>query len=285
MTGKVAVIVPHHRFPLSRDEEISLWHLRTHLRRFDRFLIGPPKLPVGFSDFELRFFPQKFFQSVHSYSALLLSRPFYRAFRHYEFILIYQLDCLVFSGNLDYWCDQRWDYVGAPWFPAFGQDTGQGLWTVGNGGLSLRKVSSAIQVLESKVLPEDPVKRGEQIRWFRSQPFLRRMASWLKTRLHARGYRNNVRLFVRKYCEDPHMHEDLFWSFEAKRFMPEFRIPVPEEAVAFSFEMAPRYCYEINNGKLPFGCHAWGKYDRAFWKEQILKHSSEDERGLWKNGY
>src|SRR5262249_20696913 len=138
----VAVVVPHHRFPLSADEEISLWHLRRHLGSFDRFLIGPTKLPIGYSDFRLRSFPSEFFESERDYNSLLLTKKFYRTFRDYEFILIYQLDCLVFSGNLDYWCNQDWDYLGAPWFLACGQDTTRGFWTVGNGGLSLRKVSS-----------------------------------------------------------------------------------------------------------------------------------------------
>jgi len=275
---KVAIVVPHHRFPLSRDEEISLWHLRKHLSNFDRFLIGPPELPIGYSDFRIRFFPSEFFRSERGYNSLLLSRKFYRAFRYYEFILIYQLDCLVFSGNLDCWCDKGWDYVGAPWFPAFAEDTSKGFLAVGNGGFSLRKVSSAIQVLESKVLAEDPVTRGQQLRWFRSRPFLREIACWLKTRLHARGYRNNVGFFVWMLCQDPSVHEDLFWSFDAKRFLPGFRIPSPEEAVAFAFEPAPRYCYDVNGRKLPFGCHAWGRFDRAFWEEKILDLRSEKER-------
>src|SRR5262249_48770446 len=196
---KVAVVVPHVRFPLCKDEEISLWHLREHLGSFDRFLIGPRELPGGFTDFRLRLFPSEFFQSKNGYSRLLLSKDFYRAFQEYEFILIYQLDCLVFSGNLDYWCCRDWDYVGAPWFPDFGQETSKGFWKVGNGGFSLRKVSSAIRVLESKVLLEDPVILGERARWFRSQSFLRKIAIWLKTHLHARENRKNVHFCVQQY--------------------------------------------------------------------------------------
>jgi hypothetical protein len=70
---------------------------------------------------------------------------------------------------------------------------------VGNGGFSLRKLSSAIRVLESKALLEGPVIFGQRIRWVRSQSFLRR------------GYGNNVRFFVQQYCRNPKAHED-FWS-------------------------------------------------------------------------
>jgi hypothetical protein len=27
--------------------------------------------------------------------------------------------------------------------------------------------------------------------------------------------------------------------------------------------------YELNGHELPFGCHAWERYDRAFWEEQL----------------
>ena len=39
--------------------------------------------------------------------------------------------------------------MGAPWFKNFEPDPASGFWAVGNGGLSLRKVSSALAVLSS----------------------------------------------------------------------------------------------------------------------------------------
>jgi len=41
--------------------------------------------------------------------------------------------------------------------------------------------------------------------------------------------------------------------------------------VSFSFEVGPKHCFEKNNQTLPFGCHAWAKYDREFWKPYLLK--------------
>jgi hypothetical protein len=38
----------------------------------------------------------------------------------------------------------------------------------------------------------------------------------------------------------------------------------------FAFEAAPRQCLEMNQGRLPFGCHAWGRYDREFWTPHLL---------------
>ena len=30
-------------------------------------------------------------------------------------MLIYQLDAFVFQDDLAYWCQQNYDYIGAPW--------------------------------------------------------------------------------------------------------------------------------------------------------------------------
>jgi hypothetical protein len=34
--------------------------------------------------------------------------------------------------------------------------------------------------------------------------------------------------------------------------------------------VAPRLCFELNGRKLPFGCHAWQRYDRGFWEPYLL---------------
>ena len=36
--------------------------------------------------------------------------------------------------------------------------------------------------------------------------------------------------------------------------------------MSFAFEARPRTLYEMNGRQLPFGCHAWFRYDLAFWK-------------------
>lgn len=43
-------------------------------------------------------------------------------------------------------------------------------------------------------------------------------------------------------------------------------------ALSFSFETNCDLCIKLTNGKLPFGCHAWTKYDFAFWKPLIEKY-------------
>jgi hypothetical protein len=207
----------------------------------------------------------------------MLKKEFYRAFAEYEYILIYQLDCLVFASNLEEWCRKGWDYVGAPWL-ADTKNPRKGFSGVGNGGLSLRRVQSALGALSSRQLWEDSKTRGSR-EGRHSEMIYARLESWPQLRqlavagrrfLHRLGYRNNVRWLTRKMANDK-IYEDLFWAYEARKFVKEFRIPSPREALEFSFELAPRYCFEMNCGRLPFGCHAWFRYDRGFWQPFLLK--------------
>jgi hypothetical protein len=268
----VAIVTPQHRFPLSGDEQISLRHLREYLGRFDRYIIGPQSLPREFSDFGLRPFPSHYFASSLGYNHLLISQQFYRAFADYEYVLIYQLDSLVFSSNLEEWCGKGWDYVGAPWFRNYLDDPNAGLWAVGNGGFSLRKIDTALAVLtSSKRLLDDPKKRATATDRFSFAPPLRRVSVALKTLLFERGYHNTPRWLMREFLRNPDSHEDAFWAFSARKLMEDFRIPGVAEALKFSFEMAPRYCFRENLDRLPFGCHAWAKYDREFWEPFLLK--------------
>ena len=272
----MAVVTPVVQLPLTADEEISLRHLRRYLGKFDRYVIGLESLPAALADFKLRRFPARDFADRFGYNRLLLTERFYRAFAEYEYILIYQLDCLVFAGNLEEWCAKGWDYVGAPWFVDTEQP-GKGFSGVGNGGLSLRRVARALEVLGSRRLWEDARALGEKTgdrsrilyRRLEGRPALRRVAVAGKTLLHRLGYHNNVRYLTRKMARD-HTHEDLFWAFEAHKVVSEFRKPAPREALEFSFEVAPRYCYQLNGGRLPFGCHAWARYDRGFWEEFLV---------------
>ena len=93
------------------------------------------------------------FESRLSYSHLLSSKEFYRIFGDFDYVLIHQLDAWVFSDELGGWCDRGYDFVGAPWCHLCRLDKGgdcspyRSESFVGNGGLSLRKVSSFIEKL------------------------------------------------------------------------------------------------------------------------------------------
>ena len=95
----------------------------------------------------------RYFESRLSYSHLLSSKDFYRNFERFGYMLIYQLDAWVFSDELGKWCDMEYDLVGAPWCHLCRMDREEDCSQyvssnfVGNGGLSLRKISSFVKHL------------------------------------------------------------------------------------------------------------------------------------------
>ena len=268
-TKRVAVLVPMtDRTELTRDEEVSMRHLLHFLNRYDKFMVVAEGLDISHPEFEIKRFPRRFFGSADAYKRLVLSRDFYESFADYEYILIYHLDALAFSDQLLEWCDAGFDYIGAPWLNS-PDDPDQGFRDVGNGGFSLRRVSSCLRVMDSpryRVHPDEywQTRYGQQPLAVRVANMPRKYLKYLRRYNGAEWemarYRNNC---------------DVFWARRARHYDPEFRIAPVETALRFAFECAPAYCYERNGRQLPFGCHAWARYDRAFWTPFLLPASTE----------
>ncbi len=272
----VAIVVPVYKKEMNADEQIAFHHLRTHLRGHDTFLMTPDDLGITFDGLPVKTFPRKWFLGTHTYSELLVSSEFYQAFADYEYILLYQLDCAVFSDDLLAWCSKGFDYIGAPWTRREGGQIA--FREVGNGGLSLRNVHSALRVLQIYHQPLRKLTRRLQfvlnlIRqvWKRLTGGIRSVIKTGPASLAQRGF-NEARKAVRVAKPEYH-NEDIFWSFEAPQLDPSFTIPSAEVAVAFSFEQEPRFCFEKNGRKLPFGCHNWAGFDRGFWEEYLERPS------------
>lgn len=268
MSKLVAVLTPVYHEELAPEEKISLGHLRHFLSSYDRYFIVPKGLQLRLPGFERCDFDPHFFTHTDAYSKLLLSPQFYEKFSDYEYILIYQLDCLVFSDQLAEWCRAGYDYIGAPLFR--NKDEPQkGFSRVGNGGLSLRKVESFLKVLDSKRYEEEEVSYWKQMFTVPLKDLERFPipGRWLKKTKVLRDARRGVGWYASLYT----LNEDLFWSDRAKLFYPEFNIAPIDVALRFAFEAHPRYCFEQNNCQLPFGCHAWAKWDRAFWEPYLIK--------------
>jgi hypothetical protein len=274
---KVCTITPYYRNSLTEDEKVSLRVLKKYLGHVDNILIVPEKIRATHPDFEVIRLPDECFKSIHSYNDLLLSRKFYELFRDYKYILVYQLDCLVFSSNLEEWCDRGYDYVGAPWIqdpeknwmlepraddPSIDWESldipdEKFFYGVGNGGLSLRRVQWHLDVLNSRRGYETPLAYWRRT----SSSFASGLVQVGKALVKASGLWNDVNWFIRKND----INEDFFWSRDAPRFVNETRIPEARDALDFAIEMEPRECYRRNGERLPFGCHGWHRYDRAFW--------------------
>lgn len=257
MTNKdlCAIVIPVYKEKIDKYETLSFRQCMKVLGNYDIYLVTHEHLGLSVynavaSEYDIQLktvlFDDAFFTNIAGYNRLMKSKQFYKSFVQYEYILIYQLDAFVFRDELKYWCSQGYDYIGAPWMI---NDEGglleKGLWTVGNGGLSLRKVSHCLRVLSWK----GPVMKYKKL-WH--LPYML-------------GWQNNM-----KYYTNSKLNEDGLFSGLLSPSFIRYNVPTAEKAAFFAFERFPSYLYSLCNNQLPFGCHAFHKYEyETFWKKFI----------------
>ena len=260
----VAIIIPIYKNAINAYEAISLQQCFSVLKNHPIIFVCPNKLKNSsfYKDYNKRadftFLDDKNFKSVETYNHMLLSEWFYKLFIDYDYILLHQLDSFVFRDELAKWIKKDYSYVGAPWFV---HDKNHSLTTnfmgVGNGGFSLRKVNHCIKVLQStkKIYSlNECIKQNKNT----NKPLY-----WL------RGIKQFFKLKSFKTVKyNKNVNEDKILALAAKRFQF-FKIPKHQIALQFAFEEQPRLLYSLNNDELPFGCHAWEKYEPLFYKSLI----------------
>lgn len=212
------------------------------------------------ADFPVVFLDEKWQSNIESYNKLKLSRYFYKHLDGYEFLLTYELDAFVFRDELLAWCEKGYDYIGAPWFEGFAQPslplTFKG---VGNSGFSLRRIEAIKRLILNTGygnIYTQPGGRKNKLRSLVLDPWVKMRSYWDENPVIQKA---------------ESLVEDKYLFYTAKRIDPRFDIAPISEAVKFSFEVCPEYLYCYNDNQLPFGCHAWWRYNPGFWKPQIEK--------------
>lgn len=267
----IGIIVPlSSRETLTKAEEVSLNHLKTYLGRYDKYFVAAQKLKLDKIDktgFKVSKFPDKFFGSVRAHNKLLTNKGFYDTFSDYKYILIYHLDSLVFSDQLIEWCEKGYDFIAPPWMASelpWLDESG-----VGNGGFSVRNVNSFIKLYSRGKYWRDPKGFARIIA--SKAPALKKVTYHLARHALKLKLLNNVRTHLYYYINKEDRGEDRFVWFFGKHYLPDFKIISDKEALSFAFEVNPRKCYEMNNNQMPFGCHAYERYDLSFWEPHLLK--------------
>jgi hypothetical protein len=210
--------------------------------------------------YRVEYFPKIYFYGIAGYNALMCSNTFYDRFLNDEYILIYQLDAYVFSSELDYWLNQNYDYTGGPFFKET-KDLLRLEWSgYYNGGFSIRRTGLFYRLSFTKNIKYNYYfwlllqKRKGQIHIFGKVGCII---------LHM-GVRI-LSLAIKARCGN----EDLVWSSLIKNrggALPSF-----EAALSFAFDNYHVYAWQLNQGKLPFGCHGWDIfYSYQFWEEKNL---------------
>jgi len=262
---KVCVVIPIHSAIPSAYELISFKQCFNILNRYTIKVVAPQGLNLDIykkvnPEIKIIYIDPIWQSNLLSYNKLKVSRFFYRLFKDYEFLLTYELDAFVFADNLEYWCAQDYDYIGAPWFEGWGlTENDVKLIGVGNSGFSLRKVSTIAHLLRS-IYYKSPAD-------YKNGTF-----NLLKAYLHTPYYwfRNQLRenYTIQNKCV---LYEDRFFGELAPRYSKTYRLAPIKEALKFSFEVKPELLFEMNQHTLPMGCHAWWRYNLDFWKPYIEK--------------
>lgn len=280
----VNVLIPVYTSTLSRLEIASLKQCLKILENYpitivtnqdvDLSVYKQQYLDAG-KAFAVEYFDTSYFESVFSYSKLLLSKDFYSRFSAFQYVFIYQLDGFVFRDELKKWCIRDYDYIGAPWFKRYGKNyNGNKLWKVGNGGVSLRKVSTFIETFD-KTFPISGI-------WYYLKSLrVKKMASMLPSTIKMIF----VLIFTKKTVEhilnaftDERVNEDCFWC-EALQYSS-IKLDIPEvlTGARFCLEKKPSYVYTLIGRELPFCCHAFEKFEYdEFWKTIIDKELTSNE--------
>lgn len=257
---KVVVVIPVHSPKPGERDLISLTQCCKVLADYEIVLLHPEGLDL--SEYQCHGkeiksvgIEKQWFTSHRSYNQLKKSLRFYDLFSDYEYLLTYELDCFVFRDELSYWCNKGYDYIGAPWFDNY---TGahQRIVGVGNSGFSLRKVSTCRTILKTNRYRNGLLTIVRQ--HFKSGKSLKTLMN--PVRLYEAIKRDSSFNLYNTFVG----HEDAFWCLEIPKYFPEFNIAPVEDAYRFSIEEQPEYLVQLNNNQLPFGCHAWYRFD--YWK-------------------
>ncbi|MGF6850467.1 hypothetical protein QFZ51_005702 [Chitinophaga sp. W3I9] len=263
---KLCVIIPVHKSVLSEEETLSLHACYRHLKAFDCFLVFPKGLPVDrFLAIHPGLIPKpvapSWLSSLANYNRMKLSVPFYQQFADYEFMMTYELDAYIFSSKVHEHHGFDFDFIGAPVFEGYLNATPDAPFHGAlNSGFSVRNIQSCLSVLK--------LLRRYRLRW-KFYHFIYANCAALRKRIKQDQDAIFFNIHLKKYYTGKNFNEDMIWTQVVPLLDPSFKTAPPETAAAFSFEVNPERLYELNNGRLPLGCHAWFRF--PFWKEHIKK--------------
>ena len=243
--SKAVVVIPVYKPELSAYEKIALTQCQAVLSGYDIVVVKPESLDLNFkldhTGFSTQSFADHYFEDIHGYNRLMLSAGFYNSFSKYEYMLIHQLDAFVFSDQLEYWCSQGYDYIGAPWFAE--KDPSNIFDEL------ISWVKNYLYVRYNVKYKDGMPKIGKQLagRVGNGGFSLRKIAVLMK-------YCEAYKPLIDHYCslKHPWFNEDIFWSIELNRKKKQVNIPGLKKALRFAIETRPQKALDMNNNILPF---------------------------------
>jgi len=251
-----AIVIPTHRASPLPEERISLTQCQKILGSRDIYLLIPEGLNIDayhqiFSNIKSIHAPPEFMANHQAYNRLMISPFIFSHLKAHSHILIHEPDSIVIEDDLDFWCHQGFDYIGAPWFKGDSSAT-LDLSATGNFGFSLINTQVVNEIFASSPRWYSPAMIFRDL--FRG---LRGGKGYISRALKALGPSGKLSGAFDLF----EGHCDIFWSFTVPRVVAKFKVAPPAIAIQFSWETHPEKCYELNGNKPPFGLHAWAKHN------------------------
>lgn len=263
---RVKVVLPIYK---SKLDEFNLLNVKNNIQTLKYYtfsIICPEGLDIreiekllNNINYEIVRFSPNYFKDIDGYNRLMLSELFYKEYLNIDYVLICQTDVYVFRDELDYWINQGYDYIGAPWIGTpqnlyikslvyienllrkFRGKKKKGydhLFKVGNGGFSLRKVNKHYQIVVM--------------------------------------HRELIEYYLEKKEPNNYHIEDVFFSLKVPTLDSSFNIPNWKTALNFCIDRKPKLALKLNKGKLPFAIHGYNKQKVSkFWKS-IMKNEFKE---------
>ena len=235
---QVAVVIPLYKEEPSEQELKAINNNLSVLNKYYKYLITPSGLYLdGYGDIISKFdkhicLDANWFKSLNSYSRLLLSKSFYKLFLDFEYILLMQPDTFLFRDDLTKWCNKGYSYIGAPWPKG--------------------TLISSMAFLGHRTLRKWLPTFDKPKRFFVGNGGL-----------SLRNVRDCIKL-IKKHqfvAGAWYSQEDFFFAYYFMKSGKEFSMPSEKEASLFSLEQNAKQYFEENGNKLPFGCHAYERYN------------------------
>lgn len=268
-----AVVVPVHSATPSYYELISFKQCFEILHDYPIYVVAPAGLDLTryeqlVPDFKVIEVSKKWLSSRIYYNKLKLSQFFYHFFDDYIYLLTYELDAFIFKDDLEYWCSKEYDYIGAPWFED-NDPVENKIYATGNSGFSLRKIAAIKEGIKHVHLVDpkriSAIKKSTWMNWMKKYKsmILKTVGvfSYLKSLLEVENSSIQNADFM--------VEEDTVIVNLMSSSLKDFKIAPITESYKFSFEVGPEVLFDMNQGCLPTGCHAWWRYNLNFWKPYI----------------
>ncbi len=259
------VVIPIYRQELNAFEQISLRRTCSVLAGHPLSLLVPRSRQAAIqlmlnevlppeASYQWHVVDDACLDSHHSYNQLMLEEPFYQHYASNSHLLICQLDAYVFEDQLQYWCCQPYDYIGAPLYLPNAAHGPEGLFCVGVGGFSLRRIQPILEQLQDNPIVFRSREFREIINPFNSKARALYLIRYLCCRLI-----NGCRLAApgNQLSRWMGVNEDAVFAKYLPRYSSGFRLPDVDTGLIFCIDKHIELELAALGGALPFAAHAW----------------------------